>query len=82
MAKRLCKRFERLPDTVFGRIDMETSNPNNPIAEVWWLRLPVYGMFYDIEYDQHLWGQRVLYWHGHMGFRLRWRSMEGRRECI
>jgi hypothetical protein len=34
------------------------------------LRLPSWGMLYDIRCDEYRWGQRVLFWHGRKGFRM------------
>ena len=36
------------------------------------IRLPFFGYGYDARLDEMAWGQRVLAWYGHTGFRLGW----------
>lgn len=43
---------------------------------VLWLRLPSFGMYYDLTTDSHRFGQRVLVYHGREGWRVLWRTVE------
>ncbi|HEY2002157.1 MAG TPA: hypothetical protein VGG80_07550 [Acidobacteriaceae bacterium] len=36
------------------------------------VRLPSYGIGYEINTDTERWGQRVLCYHGHSGFSIQW----------
>lgn len=46
-------------------------------VEEWFcvIRLPIYGMGYDVCKDELAWSQRMLYIGGRSGFRLGWRRL-------
>jgi len=76
LRRQLPKQWEPLDLTPFGRALLQTGNPNNPEAVLYWVRLPSWEWrerLYDRRYG---WHQAVLFWHGHEGFQLRWISSE------
>lgn len=54
-----------------GRV-MLTDHDGKDEAVLYWLKLPSYGMAYSPVWGRHEWSQRILFLHGHEGFRLDW----------
>lgn len=77
---------EALNLTPFGRARIDRKKFDAPGVDaadryvmLYWVKLPVFGYFYDELKDADVWGKRVLFWHGERGFKVRWCPTGGER---
>jgi len=64
------KPYEAIPLTKFGTAILEEYDGRE--ARVIWLQLPIFG-YEAVDYGRrYAWCQRMLIYHGHHGFSLRW----------
>lgn len=65
------KPYDLVRDTAVGTVVIEHRDGREERCA--WLRLPSWGIGYDMCTDEMRWGQRVLWYFGHRGLEIRWR---------
>ena len=84
MSLRDCLKLQTIPLwglvdlTLFGRALLKGQDRwGADDVMLYWLKLPFFGMYYEAYRDRHVWGQRVLFFHGRDGFSVRWTPVSG-----
>lgn len=66
------KRFEQAPEPKLFQFGTWAFDEPEHAAHFVIVRLPSFGVGYDLSRDENRWGQRALLYHGRKGFSLIW----------